>query len=67
MKLDLMPERGRGRDDLEQGLRLLVFEGRAFIAYRVEDDRVRILNTFHAGRDYESLLGGASPTPGDDS
>lgn len=44
--------RGRPRDDLASGVRVLLFERRATIAYRVEGDRVRILRVFHAGRDY---------------
>jgi toxin ParE1/3/4 len=53
-KLDLMPLRGRPREDLGIGIRTLAFEGRATIAYRVDDVGVRILRIFAAGRDYSS-------------
>lgn len=49
------PRGGRPRDDLLPGLRTVPFEHAAVIAYRVEDDRVRITNIFYGGRDYEAL------------
>lgn len=40
---------------------MVPFERSAVIAYLIEDDRIRIVNIFYGGRDYESLLrdGGA--------
>lgn len=51
-KLHHMPLRGRLREDLGDGTRTLAFEGRATIAYRVDDRGVRIIRIFSAGRDY---------------
>jgi len=52
------PKRGRQRDDLAPGLRVLAFERSAVIAYRVEIDSVRIIDIFYRGRDYEAILRG---------
>lgn len=49
------PHAGRPRDDLAPGLRSAAFERSAVILYRVEDDRVRVINIFYGGRDYEAL------------
>lgn len=46
-----MPYRGSPRDDLQPGLRVFVFEGRATVAYRIRDDSVQIVRIFFAGRD----------------
>ncbi|AWI89618.1 type II toxin-antitoxin system RelE/ParE family toxin [Methylobacterium sp. DM1] len=59
------PHGGRPRDDLEPGLRTVPFEHSAVIAYRVEADRVRIVNVFYGGRDFETLYRSPSPD-GDD-
>lgn len=48
--------RGKLRNDLAEDVRTLVFEGRATIAYRVEQDRVRIIRVIHAGRNVTSDL-----------
>jgi len=55
------PLGGRARDDLEPGLRMTPFERSAVIAYKVEEDCVRVANIFYGGRDYETLYrdGGA--------
>ena len=50
-----VPHGGRPRDDLEPGLRTVPFEHSAVIAYKVEDDLVRIVNIFYGGRDFESF------------
>jgi toxin ParE1/3/4 len=55
------PHGGRPRDDLETGLRTVPFEKSAVIAYKVENDRVRIINIFSGGRDFEALYRGAPP------
>jgi toxin ParE1/3/4 len=56
-----VPFGGRPRDDLETGLRTVPFEKSAVIAYKVENDRVRIINIFYGGRDFEALYRGAPP------
>jgi len=54
--LALLPLRGRASDDLSPGIRILVFERRVTIAYRVDDIGVRIVRIFYAGRDYSEDL-----------
>jgi toxin ParE1/3/4 len=52
------PRRGVKRDDLAHGIRTIAFEGRVLIAYRVEDDAIRIIRVLSAGRDVvEDLFG----------
>ena len=53
LSLATFPERGAPRNDLAPGVRLLIFERRATITYRVEGGRIRIARIFHAGRDYD--------------
>jgi len=48
------PYRGTPRDDLGDGVRTLTFERRVVIAYRVEEEAVRILRVVYAGRDIEA-------------
>lgn len=50
-----VPFGGRPRDDLEPGLRTIAFERSAVIAYKIEDDSVRITNIFYGGRNFEAL------------
>ena len=59
-----VPHGGRPRDDLEPGLRTVPFEHSAIIAYKVEADRVRIVNIFYGGRDFEAFY---LDTPTDDA
>lgn len=47
-----MPERGPRRDDLAAGIRILPFERRTVIIYRIDGDTVRILRVLYGGRDY---------------
>jgi|SRR5215207_6066768 len=54
--LAYFPQRGRARDDLLPGARMLVFERGAVIIYRVEGDLVRVLKIFYRGRNYEAVL-----------
>lgn len=49
-----MPERGPRREDLGRGVRILPFEKRAVIAYRVAGQSVQILRIFYAGKDYQA-------------
>ncbi len=55
------PHGGRPRDDLAPGLRTVPFEHSAVIADRVEAERVRIVNVFYGGRDFEALYRGERP------
>lgn len=55
------PFGGAPRDDLETGLRTVSFERTAVIAYKVEQDRVRIGNIFYGGSDYEVLYPAETP------
>lgn len=50
-------ERGTLREDLGPGLRIVGFERRAVIAFRVLTDRVQIVRIFYRGQDFERLLG----------
>lgn len=51
------PEGGRSRDDLRPGLRVLGFERRAVIAYKVlPGGDVEIGRIFYGGRDYEAIM-----------
>jgi toxin ParE1/3/4 len=56
MALATFPERGTKRDDLAPGIRIIRFERRVTIAFRVEDDTVRIVRILYAGRDYETYF-----------
>lgn len=50
------PLRGTPRDDIRPGLRTIVFERRATIAYVVETSDVTVLRILHRGRDIDALL-----------
>ncbi|MDB5618778.1 MAG: uncharacterized protein JWQ24_3016 [Tardiphaga sp.] len=56
MALAEFPKRGRLRDDLLPGLRMLPFERRVTIAYRVLKTRVEIISIAYGGRDLEREL-----------
>ena len=49
-------ERGTVRPDLGKGLRIVGFERRVAIVFRIKDDRVQIVRIFYGGRDLERLL-----------
>lgn len=53
LALSHFPNRGRRRDDLRPGLRILGFERRAAIAYVVTGSEVVIARVFYGGRDVE--------------
>ncbi|MGP8185932.1 MAG: type II toxin-antitoxin system RelE/ParE family toxin [Terracidiphilus sp.] len=50
MSLRTIPERGTRREDLRPGLRVMGFERRAAIAFRVNSDSVAILRILYGGR-----------------
>ena len=54
------PLKGRARNDLQQGLRILAFERKAIIAYRVLADEVEVTNIFYGGRDWEAIISDSS-------
>jgi len=54
--LTTFPERGTRRDDLRPGLRVLGFERRAVIAFRLTADTVTILRILYGGRDLGATL-----------
>lgn len=55
-RLAMASERGQARDDIRPGLRIIGFERRVTIAFKVEPERVVILRLFYGGRDWEALL-----------
>lgn len=48
--LSHFPERGTVRDEIEPGLRIVGFERRASIAFKVHGDEVVIVRILYAGR-----------------
>jgi toxin ParE1/3/4 len=50
------PEGYPAREDLGPGIRIVPFERSAVIAYRIEQEKVEIVNVFYGGRDYEALM-----------
>ncbi len=56
--LATVPHRGTRRDDIRPGLRITNYEGRAVIAFAVDDAamRVTIIGVYYGGRNYESIL-----------
>lgn len=61
--LATFPHRGRLRDDLRPGLRIVGFRRSVAIAFEVEGDVVRIGGIFYGGRDYEKLLNSPGSGP----
>lgn len=55
-RLDLASERGRKRDDIRVGLRIVGFERRIAIAIVVDESDVTILRLFYGGQDWEAAL-----------
>lgn len=55
-KLGIASERGQLRDDIRPGLRIVGFERRLTVAFKVEQDRVVILRLFFGGRDWEAQM-----------
>jgi toxin ParE1/3/4 len=45
------PLKGRARDDLLAGVRMLAFERKIVIVYRALPDKVIVTNVFYGGRD----------------
>lgn len=55
LRLRSFPLLGRADDDLGPGLRVLGFERRAAIIYRIAESRIDILAIYHGGRDLRAL------------
>lgn len=53
LSLVTLPERGTRRDDLRPGLRVMGFEHRVLIAFRVSAESVAILRILYGGRSAE--------------
>jgi toxin ParE1/3/4 len=56
LSLATFPKRGARRDDISPGLRLVGFERRVMIAFRIEKKEVVIVRIFYGGRDHDSAL-----------
>ncbi len=56
--LEDLPLIGVARPDLGDGLRHLVFEGKALIIYRVMDQDVHVTNVLYRGRDTVDFVEG---------
>ena len=54
--LEFSPKRGTRRDDLSRGIRIIGFERRIAIAFRVIGRRVEIVRVLYGGRDLASAL-----------
>lgn len=52
------PHRGKLRDDLRPGLRVIPFKKRTAIAFEIDEPTrcVIILRVFYAGQDYEAVM-----------
>jgi toxin ParE1/3/4 len=55
-QLSLFPERGSPHDDLEPGLRVIGFERRVAILFRVLDTEVEIVRILYGGRELSRLF-----------
>ena len=51
---DVFPQRGRVRNNIRRGLRIVGFERRVGIAFVVEDDEVVVLRILYGGQRFES-------------
>ena len=51
-----MPLRGRARDDIRPGLRIIGYRRRVVIAFLVLEEVVVIVGVFYGGRDHEAVL-----------
>lgn len=58
--LESFPERGKRRDDIRPGLRIVGFERRAVIVFQVKANEVVIIPILYGGREYERVLHGSN-------
>ncbi len=52
------PMKGRARDDLRSGIRVLAMFGRVVVAYRITPSAILVTRVFYGGRDFEAILSG---------
>ena len=62
MALSTFPERGTVRDTVGPGVRIVGFERRVSIVFRVDGDTVVILRVLYGGRDYPAGSEGDADT-----
>jgi toxin ParE1/3/4 len=55
-RLSWLPARGSPRPDLAPNMHSIVWRRRVTIAYRIDRDRVQIIDIRYAGRDWPGLL-----------
>lgn len=55
-ELATFPHRGKARDDIRPGLRIIGYRRRAIVAFAVTEQTLLIVGVFYGGRDYESVL-----------
>ncbi len=60
-ELESFPERGTRRDDIRPGLRVVGFERRVTVAFKLMEESVIILRILYAGRDLEKTLSQLEP------
>lgn len=58
---DTFPERGKGRDDIRPGMRIVGFRRLASIVFTVDGDNVVFLAIYYGGQDFEADLGELGP------
>ncbi len=56
LSLATFPERGRKRDDIRPGLRIVGFERRASLVFHVKKSEVVIVRILYGGQDLEQVL-----------
>lgn len=56
LSFDLASERGTLHADVSPRLRIVGFEGRLTIAFRVSDAEVQVVGVFRKGQDWQSIL-----------
>jgi toxin ParE1/3/4 len=56
LALSTFPERGRKRDDIRPGIRVIGFERRASIVFLVAKSGVEIVRILYGGQDIEHVL-----------
>ena len=65
--LEIFPQRGTRRDDLLPGLRMIGFQRRVAILFKIVDDTVLILRIFYGGRDVAALFNENAALPAGES
>ena len=65
--LCVFPQRGTRRDDLSPGLRIIGFERRVALVFKIVDDTIQIVRVFYGGRDLAALLNENAALPGGES